>query len=258
MNLKPTLILGAVLGLCPAQAADEKVNIDQLPAPVRQAIESSRKQDPVKQVKRRQSEGRTVYVVEIERNNAPNPVLQIADDGTLLREPLPVYTGTADVPVVPSEYGDAAAAMPRRQLSDLPPAVQETARSEAKGRDVVDIDRETWHGRLVYEIEFRDRGLNSRIYVADDGTLVRDERPARGLKSLFLGTQLEDTPAPVQEAIRRLAGDREIADIDQRGAGPDPVYRVEIREPQGRREVHITSAGKVVFDTHGTRPARGN
>jgi hypothetical protein len=81
----------------------------------------------------------------------------------------------------------------------VPHAVQQTARSEAKGREIADIDHEMWNGRPVYEIEYKERGLNSRIYVADDGIVVRDERPARSLKSLYMGTQIENTPAAVQD-----------------------------------------------------------
>jgi hypothetical protein len=86
---------------------------------------------------------------------------------------------------------------------------------------------------------------------------VRDEPSGRSLKSLFLGTQLEDTPAAVQETIRRVAGGRDVADIDQEGAKTAPIYRVEIRDTQGTRELRIAPDGKVLFDSRTTQPNRG-
>lgn len=108
-----------------------------------------------------------------------------------------------------------------------------------------------------YELEFKEAGRNSRIHVAEDGTLVRDERPRRSLKSLFLGLQVEDTPAAVQQTIRRLAGDREIIDIDRKGTKAEPVYRVEIKGPQGTQEVHVDHDGKIVYDSRTAPRARG-
>lgn len=255
MNAKHMLWFVAAIAALPTQAADERVSLDQLPAPVRQTLDASRQQDPVKEIKRRTVNGQTVYVIEIDRNNAPNPRLRIAEDGTIQQAPLTPYLSTSDMPVLAPEY--PLPALPRLQLSDLPSAVQQTAKSEANGREIADIDRETWNGRPVYEIEFKERGLNSRVYVADDGTVVRGERPGRSLKSLFLGTQLEDTPVAVQDAIRRLAGGREIADIDKEGTKTERIYRVEIRGPQGMQELRIAQDGKVLHDSRAAKPNRG-
>ena len=128
--------------------------------------------------------------------------------------------------------------------------MQATAKTEAKGREIVDIDRESWRGQSVYEIEFKERGLNSRVYIGDDGKVVRDERRGgQALRSFFLGTQLEDTPAAVQDTVRRIAGDREIADIDRKTVNGQTVYRVEIRSPQGVQEVRVGADGKVIYDS---------
>jgi uncharacterized membrane protein YkoI len=256
MKTRHTLLIVAAMAALPMRADDERMRLDQLPAPVRQTLDASRQQDPVKKINRRIIDGRTVYIVEIDRNNAPNPHLRIAEDGSLLREPVTPYVSTSDIPIVVPETTDGGPALARLQLSDLPSAVQQAAKSEAKGREIADIDREMWKGRSVYEIEFKERGLNSRVYVADDGTVVRDERPARSLKSLFMGTQLEDTPAAVQDTIRRVSGDGDIVDIDKEGTNTMPVYRVEVREAQGTRELRIAQDGKVLHDSQATQSKR--
>lgn len=250
------LVLAFLMVAAVTARAQERLSYDQLPAAVKQTLRESPQQGPVKEATRTVSAGRTVYVIEIDKNNAPNPRLRIAEDGTLLREPVTPYVSSGDVPVVVSEYPDATP-VPRLKLEDLPAAVQATARREAGGRDVVDVDRETWRGQRVYEIEFRERGLNARIYVADDGSVVRDEPPRRSLKSLLMGTQLEDTPAGVQEAVRRIAGEREIVDIDVEGSPETPVYRVEIRGPQGLQELRIDRDGRVIANSRQEPVRRG-
>jgi uncharacterized membrane protein YkoI len=257
MNAK-IMLLGVAMGALGAAGighAQERVDVRDLPAGVQRAIEQRRDDGPVKQVTRQALGGRMVYDVEFEKNNAPNPRLRLGEDGSVLRDSTPVLMPTVDgVPVVTDEFGSVVAPIePRLTLNDLPAAVQQTARAEANGRDIADIDRETWNGQPVYELEFKERGLNSRIYVADDGKVVRDERrPAQALRSLFLGTQLEDTPVAVQEAIKRAAGTREILDIDRKGSGAKTIYRVEIRDGQTRQELRIGTDGTMLYDSRST------
>ena len=260
MNAKLTILLAATLATFTANAADERVDPRDLPPAVKQSLERWRSDGPVKEVSKRMVDGRTVYHIEIEKNNAPNPRLRIAEDGTVLRDPTPTVTTLGDVPVVTNEYGSVVApTFPKASLSDLPDSVQQTARTEAQGRDIVDIDREMWQGRLVYEVEFKERGLNSRVYIGEDGKVVRDERrPGQTLRSLFMGTQLDETPAAVQATVRRVAGDREIADIDHKTLGGQAMYRVEIRNADGIQELRIAEDGKILYDSRSpTQKRRG-
>jgi uncharacterized membrane protein YkoI len=251
MNAKIKLLLLTLAGFT-AQAAEERLEVRDLPPAVQQTLEPWRAEGPVKKATRQMVDGRNVYYIEIEKNNAPNRRLRIAEDGTLISDPVPTVTATGEgVPIIADEYGrPAPLAFPKVNLSDLPSAVQQTARSEAAGREIADIDRETWRGQQVYEIEFKQRGLNSRIYIADDGTLVREERrPGKTLRSVFMGTQLEDTPAAVQASIRRIAGEQEIADIDRKTGGAQTIYRVEIKSGDGIQELRIAEDGKVLYDS---------
>jgi len=237
------------LALAVAAEAEKTVSLSELPEPVQNAIETSGETSPVRTITVRQVEGKTVYDVELEKNNAPNPHLRILADGTLLRDSPSGITSTWAIspdgaPLLPPT--------PPLRLEDLPAAVQETVRKEAAGREIADIDRESWKGRTVYEVEFRQSGLNPQIHVAEDGTLLRDERAGKGLKSLFMGTQLEDTPPPVQERIRAIAGDREIADIDREGSSRLFVYEVLIRDDQGTQRLRISEKGEVLSDSRRT------
>ena len=258
MNAKIKLLLVMALAASSAQAADERVDVRALPPAVQQTLEGLRKDGPVKQVTRQMVDGRNVYFVVIEKNNAPNPHLRIAEDGTLLRDPIPVVTPAGEAaPILTDEYGNPLGAFPKLSVTELPLAVQQTVRTEAAGREIADIDREKWRGQQVYEIEFKQRGLNSRIYVAEDGSLIRNERrPGEALRSLFMGTQLQDTPPPVQATIQRLAGGREIADIDRKVTGGQTVYRVELKSGEGNQELRISADGKLLYDSRATGEKR--
>src|SRR5687767_12346917 len=56
------------------------------------------------------------------------------------------------------------------RLDELPaPVIQ---RVKQYPLQVADIDVEKWDGKTVYEIEFKTEGINKRIHVKEDGTLV--------------------------------------------------------------------------------------
>lgn len=259
MQAKLTLILALGLAFAPA-VFGQRMELSQVPTAVRTGIESARDMGAPKSIVRHTQGDRTFYEVEFERNNAPNPRVRFAEDGTMLSH-LPAMSGMEEGWMLAPAYTDGPNAFLRStlKLTDLPEAVQATARREAEGREIADIDQERWDGRTVYEIEFGQRGRNSQIHVAEDGTVVRDERAGRSLKSIFLGTQVQDTPPAVQETIRRLTGDREIMDIDVRGTRERPVYRVTARRNGVSYEVlHIAGDGKVLSGgLGGVAPDRG-
>lgn len=243
-NTPTTLLILAALTL-PVRAAEERLTIEQLPPAVQRTLRASHYGATARHAVRREVDGRTIYEIEIERNNAPNPHLRIAEDGSYVREPAVPMISTGDMPIAFPDEPELI----RLRLEDLPPRVQDTAKSAARGREIADIDRETWNGRVVYEVEFRERGTNSRIHVAEDGSQVREEGRGASLWSRFMGLQLEDVPAPVQETIRRVAGGREIADIDRKGTKAAPVYRVEIKDVDTTQELRVGHDGQLLYDS---------
>ena len=253
MKAKTTVLfsLVSVMAFSGVAQAAETTSLEEVPAAVKQSVDRERGDDPVKHVRREVVDGQTLYLVEIEKNNAPNPRLRVKEDGTILEEPAPVVTpGGAVAPINPEVYENVSLLKDRpMSLSDLPKKVQETARGHAAGREVVDIDREMWGKEVVYEIEFKERGPNSHLYIGEDGEVVRDERSSeKGLKTRFMGTQIDDAPPAVQKTIRRLVDEKEIADIDRKTERGETVYRIEINGYEGRRELKIAVDGRVVSD----------
>lgn len=244
----------ALLSVIPL-IAQEEVLPTELPAAVRSAVDRVAEGEPIKKVTRLTENGRSVYLVEVDRNNAINPRWKVSESGELLLSP--TVTGMTD-PAAPALDPSVPAPVTYNnsltRLEDAPQAVQETVRNEARGREIADIDREVWEGRTVYEIEFRADGPNPQLHVAEDGTVVRGEETRRGMgqaiRSMFLGTQLSDTPPAVQETIQREAAGRAINDIDVERRTGNVIYEVEIRDPQsGIFQLHVNQDGRVTKDS---------
>jgi hypothetical protein len=70
-----------------------------------------------------------------------------------------------------------------------------------------------------------------------------------GIRSLFMGTQLSDTPTAVQETIRREGRDRTVRDIDVKTRNGQRVYEVEFDDVRTGFQIHVAEDGRVLHDT---------
>lgn len=250
-------VLAAALAAAgsPLQAQEQRVTTGELPAVVQHALAESSKGDPIKTINRRVIDGRTFYDVELERKNAINPRFRITEDGIVIAgTPRSTSDGAADlIPLYEGVSTPAAAFDPMVPLEQLPEAVRETIKKDAAGRQIADIDRETWQGRTVYEVEFKASGRNPQIHIAEDGTIVRAEQRRGGelgtnIRDLFMGTQLEDTPPAVQETIRREVRNGAINDIDIERRSGQRVFEVEIIDRQNTFQIHVAEDGRLLHD----------
>ena len=258
MKAKCLLAVAALLAsAAPLPAQDQVMKAPDLPAAAQRALKTVSRGEPIKSITRRVVDGRTVYDIELERDNAPNPRFRLTDDGLVLAGiGRPSADSIADGAAIAYD-GIALGPMsvdPGTVLGELPPAVRETVKKESAGRIIADIDRETWQGRTVYEVEFEAPGRNPQIHVAEDGTVVRSESRREGqvsttVRGLFMGTQLADTPPAVQNTIRREARDHAIRDIDVKARSGQRIYEVEIDEGRTVFSLHVAEDGKILHDT---------
>lgn len=136
-------------------------------------------------------------------------------------------------------------------LAALPQAAQQAIRRMSVGRGIPSITRTTVDNRVVYRASFPESGRNPDVCVAEDGSLVRPLEKPPGLSQLYIGTTFADTPVPVQTAIRREIGDREILKIEKmhggRGNRDEIWYRVSVQGPHAATdELNIDAAGVVM------------
>ncbi len=173
MKMRSTVLV-VLLALAGPLLARDDISPNDLPESVRSALYQLVGSEPVKEVVREVMDGRTTYRVEIDRKNAINPRLRFTETGELLTERA-TSAGLALDPTTPAPvtYG------PAPSLEELPAAVRQTVRNEARGREVADIDRETRDARTVYEVQFQSKGINPRIHIDAEGALIDpDESPA--------------------------------------------------------------------------------
>ena len=240
----------------------DKVTETQLPPAVQRTLSEHKGSDAIKDIERETKNGRTVYEVEFNRTGL-NPKLVIAEDGTVVRDAREPNDRSANA----TRVNEPTAGAPRiatMRIDDMPPAVRKTIEQHAAGRKVADIDRETWNGKPVFEVEYDQTGRNEQIFVAEDGTIVKQEgkvRPpdskadakAEKVKGPMIGTRFSDTPPAVQATIQREAHGAEIADIDKERRDGRVLYEVEFKDPGKNREIHVAEDGSIVPDKHGGR-----
>ena len=53
-------------------------------------------------------------------------------------------------------------------------AVQKTIRREEPNAPVASIRKHVKDGQVVYDVSFKEKGLNPKMTVAEDGTLLKD------------------------------------------------------------------------------------
>jgi hypothetical protein len=91
----------------------------------------------------------------------------VSADGKLLSSDMPRPAGMVDRALTPTGATGT-------KFSALPEVVQKTIKDKAPNADIADISRHDKDGRVIYEVEFRDKGKNPTMKIADDGTLVQD------------------------------------------------------------------------------------
>lgn len=158
---------------------------------------------------------------------------------------------TADNTRAESGKGELLSKGPR--LDDLPgPVIQ---RVKQYPLQIADIDVEKWEGKTVYEIEFKTDGLNKRIHVQGDGTLVKDSRKeGDNIFGLFLGTQMKDLPPAAQQTVtKHVGGKGVIMDIDRVNWTGDPVYEVTYKlQTAGERKFQVAADGNLINEAAGS------
>lgn len=80
------------------------------------------------------------------------------------------------VALMASALPAAARADEELTLEELPEAVRETTKREVGAGTIIDIERDTERGVIVYEVEFMEQGKKYELDIGEDGTLLRRHR----------------------------------------------------------------------------------
>ena len=155
----------ALVAGCNQSVENASLKFNELPPAVQKTVRAQAPNGEIANVTQKTQNGLQVYEVEF-RNEGGNSKVIVAADGTLVGSDMPKPAGAVQRLLTPT----GAVGTP---FSALPEVVQKTIKTQAPDAPIADISRHEENGRTIYEVEFKDKGQNPTIKVADDGTLVR-------------------------------------------------------------------------------------
>jgi uncharacterized membrane protein YkoI len=163
-----TLVAAAGL-VAGCNKSDENVSQDfnTLPPAVQKTARAQSPNGEILGVSKTSENGVDAYKIEYRAADNSKPTVVIASDGRLISSDMPRNATAVDKILTPTGAIGT-------KFSSLPPAAQKTIQAQAPNAEIADVSRHDKDGRIIYEVEFRDKGKNPTIQVAEDGTLVQN------------------------------------------------------------------------------------
>lgn len=143
-----------------------------LPPPVQNTVIAEAGTEVIWDVVKDTSSGQTVYIIYFE-NQDIYPPLYVGRDGSVLN---PDLTVAVHAPEYKAAALGANATATTVKLTDLPPKVLEVIHEQASHSEVAAIDKATWGNRIVFIVTFKDEKQYPKLYVEDDGTLLKETK----------------------------------------------------------------------------------
>lgn len=142
-------------------------------------------------------------------------------------------------------------------FNSLPTQVQKAVRAHAPQAEVASVSHDTQNGRDVYNVEFRDPGLNPSITVSADGQVLNAggtespngllDKAGRALTPTgAVGTKFSALPAAVQSAIQSHAPNMQISDIERHEDNGRVIYEIQFKDQGTNPNLKIAEDGTVV------------
>jgi hypothetical protein len=130
-----------------------------LPAVVQRTVLAEAGAAEVVDAIRETSSGRVIYRIYF-RDHDVYPPLVVAPDGSVLNADLTIAVG--------------AVKGTRVKSADVPASVMKVIPEHSPAGEVDHISKETWGGRVVYVITFKDEAHNPELLLSADGTVVKE------------------------------------------------------------------------------------
>ena len=158
-------VAGLVVG-CKPSVEKASADFNTLPRQVQKAVRAQAPDAEVTGINHKTDNGREIYDIELKRGDQTSK-MSVAADGTVLTSDFARTPGTLEKALTPTGATGT-------KFSALPEKVQSTIKTRAPDAAIADISRSESNGRVIYTVEFQDKGKNPSIKVAEDGQLVQD------------------------------------------------------------------------------------
>jgi len=140
-----------------------------LPPAVQNTIRAETGAADIEDIVKDTSSGQLVYKVYFE-NRKLFPTLYVAPDGSVLNPDMTVATGAAQDTIGILSGGTVSGLKP----GDLPPNTMKAIQERAPHTEIASIYKEMWGDREVYLISFKDPKHYPDLYIAADGTILKE------------------------------------------------------------------------------------
>jgi hypothetical protein len=157
---------GLLFAGCNRSIESASADFNSLPPSVQKTVRAQSPNGEIAHINKTSREGVEVFEIEF-REPGTNPKIIVAADGKLVSADMAKPAGTVERALTPTGAVGT-------KFSALPAAAQKTIQSKAPNAEIADVARHEKDGRVIYEVEFKDKGKNPSIKVAEDGTLVQD------------------------------------------------------------------------------------
>ena len=156
---------GLLVG-CNRSLESASTKFNELPPAVQKTVRAQAPNGEIANVSSKTDNGMQIYEIEF-REPGTNPKILVAADGKLVSTDMAKPAGAVERLLTPTGAVGT-------KLSALPEKAQKTIQEKAPNAEIADISRHESNGRVIYEVEFKDKGKNPTMRVAEDGTLVQD------------------------------------------------------------------------------------
>ena len=188
------------------QLLDMQVFLDETPPAVRETITAQVGKGVLREINRTTEDGETLYDVEMMKGgNLHNFTVNAGGELFGLKV----------------------------LLSETPAAVQKTVRTEVGGGKLLEIEKTTDEGKLVYEIKMDRNGRTRSFTVSDASDLLSME--------VFL----DEAPAAVKQTIQSQLHGGQLVDIYRTTDEGDTVYEAEITKGGKSRSLTVDTNGEL-------------
>ncbi|MGI8965816.1 MAG: hypothetical protein ACR2H1_06970 [Limisphaerales bacterium] len=194
-------------------------------------------------IDQKQKRGTNFYEVKFQEKGRDKKIW-IAEDGSLLQDNGKGETNERVARVVRRD------AKMEVKYAELPPAVQTVLNAKGGAGQVALIHKKAIKGQTVYEVEFKEPGKNPKIWVAEDGSLVKMNE--KMLKEGGEAIMFNSLPPAVRKTINTERGteaDVEKIKVKKETENSRTVYKVDWEEKGKNTRLSIAEDGSVLKDS---------
>jgi hypothetical protein len=119
------------------------------------------------------------------------------------------------------------------KFQDLPPAVQQTVKTETAGATLAGLTRESEHGKIQYEAETKIDGRTRDLLIDSAGAVIAIEDEVA----------IDTLPAPARSAIEKHAAGAKIIRVEKITKGSAITYEAAIKHGLRTREFVVNPEG---------------